>query len=525
MEQDSELGTPGQNVRDPRRSRRALIVFLCLFVPLVLVRATIINRPFLGNSEGLATGWVLSSARNFVRYGPSASRFGGVINSGEVPKAEWLIYSHHPPLTPLLGMAAMLIGGFTEWTGRLGPAIFSIGTTALLFFIVRRRAGLRPAAVTAIFYGFCPMTLALGDMAEYLNAPLVFCGIAAIESYVRWTESRRPAWLAVLAIAFVAGALSDWPIFYLTPLLGIHALTTRSASLRTCAAAVACSAAIFAAVAQWVLWSGGDVSVFHQLAVRTSVEGITVRGWLSRVILHHQGMLQTWPVLILSSVYVAYRIVGPRTGHSFDRQIARTAGLLLAWGVMNLLIGVDGNYRHEWWSMVLTPGLAVTAALGLELLAIRSSRLLATPFVRIPLAAAALLFFVGSSARTARAFTVAEWFKGDGYTLKSIGGVIRGVAAPSEGVLTTVNTNHPALWFYADRQLRLGITTPDALRQSLDSGPYMLFYRYIQAQGPAPTWFVMPAGDRERLPELSSTLDASYPRREVAGALVYHLRP
>jgi 4-amino-4-deoxy-L-arabinose transferase-like glycosyltransferase len=510
-------------VRDPASSRRTPIVFLCLFVPLVLFRATIISRPFVANSESLAAGWVLSSARNFVRHGPVASRFAGVINSGEVPKAEWVIYSHHPPLTPLLGMAAMCFGGFSEWTGRLVPAMFSIATTVLLFFIVRARAGLRPAAVTAIFYALCPMTLALGDMAEYFNAPLVFCGIAAIESYVRWTETGRPVWLTVFAIAFVAGVLSDWPIFYLAPILCGHALTTRRASLRAIVAAATCSAALFATVAWWVLWSGGDVSVFDQLATRTSVKGMTVRGWILQVIIHHQVMLHTWPMLMLSFVYVAYRVVRSRTGHAFDQGIATTAGLLLAWGVMNLVIGVDGNYRHAWWSMVLTPGLAVTAALGLELV-IRSSPLLSTRSVGIPLGVAALLLFVGSSARTARAFTLDQWFEGDGYTLKSIGSVIHTVAASSEGVLTTVETDHPALWFYADRQLRPGITTGDALRQSLDAGPYVVF-GYMQPRGPAPSWFVMPASDRERLPQLAAALDASYPRREVAGAVVYRLRP
>ena len=69
----------------------------------------------------------------------------------------------------------MAAGGVSERTGRLVPAAFSIATTALLFVVVRRRFGLRAAAVTGFIYAFCPMTLALGDMAEYLNAPLVFC--------------------------------------------------------------------------------------------------------------------------------------------------------------------------------------------------------------------------------------------------------------------------------------------------------------------------------------------------------------
>src|SRR5688500_11028940 len=171
--------------------RRTALVFGLLLLAVVLVRVALLDRPFLANSEGLSTGWVLSSARNYVRYGPVASRFAGILNSGDVARGQWIIYSHHPPATALLTAAAMVAGGESERTGRIVPASFSIATTALLFLLVRRRYGLRAAGVTGLVYAFCPMTLALGDMAEYLNAPLVFCGVAMIGAYVRWIETGR----------------------------------------------------------------------------------------------------------------------------------------------------------------------------------------------------------------------------------------------------------------------------------------------------------------------------------------------
>ena len=502
----------------------ARLVFILLLVCVTAVRAALVDRPFIVNSEGLATGWVLSSARNYVRNGPTSARMAGVLNSGDVPAGQWIIYSHHPPATAMLSAAAFAAFGVDEWSGRIVPAAFSIAATALLFLFVRRRYGLRAATVTGVLYAFNPMMLALGDMAEYMNAPLVFCGIATIAAYVRWIETGRRTWLVALAALFLFGALSDWPIFYLVPILAAHAWLTRRATFLQAAAFAAAAGAIFAGLAFWVLWSGGDVSVFHQLSVRTSASRYSIAGWIDRVILHHQGRLHTWPMLLLSALYVVdvtrQRLTDRRA--SLDAQLF--PALLLAWGLTNLFVGIDGNYRHEWWSLVLTPALAVTAALGMERVVAAVPDRYRRPAIAIPVTAAAAVLFLALSAYTARAFTMQNWLRDNGFTMKEIGSAIHEVSRDGEGVLTSVDTTHGSLWFYADRQIRVGIRSVEALDSALGPGPYGLFSRYQQPGGPAPTWFVMPAPHRAKFPELAAALDARYPARVVANAVVYRLR-
>ena len=136
-----------------------------------------------------------------------------------------------------------------------------------------------------------------------------------------------------------------------------------------------------------------------------------------------------------------------------------------------------------------------------------------------------MILFVASSAQTAYNFTLDQWGFHGNYTLKSVGTAIRQASGSTEGVLTTVNTDHPALWFYADRQLRPAIASVEALKRSLDAGPYVVFYGYQQRAGPPPTWFVMPVSEQAQLPELTATLDASYPRHEMNDVVVYRLRP
>jgi len=81
--------------------RNHWIVLLVLLLA-AAVRVAVVSRPFIGNQEGTVAGIPLCVARNYARYGPLASRFAGVMNSGRVPPELWAIYSHHPPLVPLL---------------------------------------------------------------------------------------------------------------------------------------------------------------------------------------------------------------------------------------------------------------------------------------------------------------------------------------------------------------------------------------------------------------------------------------
>ena len=51
---------------------------------------------------------MLRSARNDVRYGVFASRGAGILNSGFVERGNWVIYSHHPPLTAWASAAGLV---------------------------------------------------------------------------------------------------------------------------------------------------------------------------------------------------------------------------------------------------------------------------------------------------------------------------------------------------------------------------------------------------------------------------------
>jgi len=249
-------------------------------VAATLVRAALLDRPFVADNEGTACGPLLCVVRNYLRYGPLVTGFGGIINTSTVPPDRWVIYAHHPPLVPLLIAGFQRIAGISESTARAVPSLFSVASAALLYLMAARRFGVRAAVAAGVLYTFCPLTLLFGGMQDYVGAQLVFFGLATIETYVRWVETGRTRWLAALTVVFFLGALTDWPIFYLVPALSGHYLLTRPRrGFVPLAPLLAAVSLLFVALVVWAqavsagreYWTatGGDFSVLHKLAIRT----------------------------------------------------------------------------------------------------------------------------------------------------------------------------------------------------------------------------------------------------------------
>ena len=520
--------------------------FLALLAAATMARAAVIGKPFGANHEGTACGALLCVARNYVRYGPSAAHLGGIMNTGWVTPDNWAIYAHHPPLVPLLIAALQGVAGVSEWSARAVPSLFSLASVALLYLMAWRRFGPPAALVAGVLYAFCPMTIALGAMPEYVGAQLVFFALATVESYTRWTETGQRRWLAALALSFTLGALTDWPVFYLVPLLAAHHLVTGPSvteprRLLPPGLLVAGAAGLFFGLVLWAelvsagrdYWTstGGDFSFVHQLHVRVlgkpdyDPNPITVGRWISRVVIEHQGHLHTWPVLALAALYVASRAWRLARG---EREVTRrhlAPLLLVAWGALHLAVGIQGNFQHPWWSVVLTPGLAFAAALGLETAFSYLPGTLRRPRPAAALGFVAALFFVAWSAVVASRFSTSglDYTAADSVGLKALGTAIRSVASDDEGVLTSEVKAEPALWFYADRQIRPWITSVEQLNRSLGPGPYALCYGYVQPNGPAPRWFVVPDSQRPTLGPLVAVLDARFPRHLLDGFSAYQL--
>jgi hypothetical protein len=176
------------------------------------------------------------------------------------------------------------------------------------------------------------------------------------------------------------------------------------------------------------------------------------------------------------------------------------------------------------------PGVAASAALGGRLLyRLLSEKIQRGVFAHSLLAIAAMIFILSSylKAHAINQATLTE--QPMIYSIRDLGQFINQTVPSGQGVLTSDMTDEstqdsePALWYYADRQVRNNIRTVKQLDQSLGEGDYPLYYHLMQKGGPAPLWFVMPAEHREELPELTAVLDQRYAHWFSRGYMLYYL--
>src|SRR5947209_609404 len=114
------------------------VLFCLIFVWVAWLEFYTLTDPYPYGMHGTNAGYMSLSARNWVRHGLGNLKFYQIVDGGPLVSGS-RIYTHHPPLIPLLIWFWFKIGGsFSEWCSRLVPVIFSLSALVLLYIIVRR---------------------------------------------------------------------------------------------------------------------------------------------------------------------------------------------------------------------------------------------------------------------------------------------------------------------------------------------------------------------------------------------------
>lgn len=107
----------------------------------------------------------------------------------------------HPPLSYLLVHLGIQLPGNLEVTARVGSILFFWLCCLSIFFIVRRQAGFRWAALAAMFPCFTALYF---EEAYHARAYAMLLGSVAV-AYLAWqratTDSRRLGWLVLLGVS------------------------------------------------------------------------------------------------------------------------------------------------------------------------------------------------------------------------------------------------------------------------------------------------------------------------------------
>ncbi len=517
------------------RAKFIELSLLCaILIFAVIIRITLINRPFHRDPEGCGSFYGLL-ARNYWRYDPRPTLGVPVMSMGIVEKPT--LYPNHPPLVPLLIAGVFGVAGYTEysndfppdWLVRLPTVPFTLGCVTMLWWMLRRRASPRAGLLAAAIFASMPMTLVYGGLVDVIGSQLDFFILLTIAAYLRFYQQPAGANFGLVCAAFVPAALTDWPAFFVLPVLCGHFALTRPMRQWIWIGAISVFGIVcFILLYMQVVAAGGEWTWMVRLVQKRAFSSVTdakvtfsIADWLGGAVLGHAVNRHTWPVMILAVgwvVWAASRWRKPVPG-------ASVAGILLGWAFLHILIGRQGVLVHDWWWWPLTPGVAVAAGLMIDSLFRFIDRRADAELFTASLVGLLAIFAgwttwaafseLDSPARIAQN----EW----NYSIVEIGKIIRDSAPPNSVVLLAESDQTLSLWYYADRPLRYQIWDLPTLNRRLEDGSSDLCFNLTEQHFGRGAILVLPKAYLGNLASLTEELKSRYPSRDAGKFLVFDL--
>jgi 4-amino-4-deoxy-L-arabinose transferase-like glycosyltransferase len=360
---DEESGV-AQSSRARHLDIAALLFLLALAAA---VRLPGIGRPLLGNfaTKQAVYGMI---ARNWAEgRAPLWYPTLDVLRGGD----RSLHLVELPISTYLTGAAWRGLGGSLDVWGRATAVLFSLGSVALLFLLVRRRHGLAAAVGAGLAMALSPVSVIYGQ-SFMLEASLVFFTVAAFYALDRWLElpatgSRRgrPVWLVVAGLAVALLLLTK--IYMAVVLLPLGLMVFRAGGRSGRMARWAAGAVLVLAVVPAAAWYGlawhasspeGPLAERVFYSVRDSAESHRPPHPLLFSLDFYRGLLDDVTGVVLTPLGFALALAG-----LLDRQWRRWAAWLAVSLLLVLALPRKFHEMNYYWMAVLPP-LCILVGLG-----------------------------------------------------------------------------------------------------------------------------------------------------------------
>lgn len=124
---------------------------------------------------------------------------------------------------PIFNAIIALVWTFTgvnETYARLVTVVFTVGSTALLYFLVKHFSDRKTALLASFFFATIPYNIFYSS--TILPGPfMVFCTLATYLTFVKWMLKGKSKILMILSVLFANLAILSWPIalFFMLPLV------------------------------------------------------------------------------------------------------------------------------------------------------------------------------------------------------------------------------------------------------------------------------------------------------------------
>lgn len=335
-----------------------LLLILSLAFTLRLYK---INRP-IADWHSWRQADTASVARNFIKegfnpfipkYDDMSSQTNGLDNPNRYRFVEFPIYNS-------LIAAVWFFTGVNVTYARLVTVVISLGSTSLLYFLVRKFSGQVVAALAAFFFATIPYNVFYSS--TILPGPLMVFGLLAMYlTFIKWLENDKNWFWFLTAILCANLAILTWPIalFFTLPLVYL-----------------AFDKYGFSAFKKVQLWGFASLALLPFIAWRTWITqfpaGIPNWGFLiNEGNIRFKGAFFRW--LIVERLGKLILTVGGF--FLFILGILKKPGREKLF-YLSLLVSVafyfsvfaSGNVRHDYYQIPLIPVAAIFMALGTKTL-------------------------------------------------------------------------------------------------------------------------------------------------------------
>lgn len=310
-----------------------------------------INKPFSGHHDWNNL-YFSTIARNYIHYGPIQLGLGQLIGNNLPTSHEF--YTHHPQLFPLILAVFIGVLGTGVWVIRLAPIIFSCGSVAVFYLVLRKFFSWQASLLAVLFLIFTPMFLYFGKMADHEAFTLFFI-ILTIYFYLNNN-------FKLTLLALFLGQWTGWPAYYLA---GFLFLWSKKPA--------------------FLLLSIINFTLF--LLNINYLTGSIFGGGLSDVFLFRMGFINNLPgvheeytnlQLLTQELRLIYHFFGPPQVilglMAFIVSLKYRAKYLLPWlvflgiAVAHVVLFRTGAWRHDYWLYYFLPFFSFGIAASISLL-------------------------------------------------------------------------------------------------------------------------------------------------------------
>lgn len=344
------------------RCRRSLTLAVLLFLAawgLLIIR---LGAPWFGHQATNGV-WVSETILNYQRYGFLTVGGISIWNNAPATPDQFIYYTHRPifPIWPAAAFVSLI--GYSEAVVRFYFIAVTLLGAAAFFRLAIDLFGWRPAWWATMFYLLSPMILYLGRMPEHDPPALALLAFFGLFLF-RWIKRPSNRHWGVLAVIVWFGSWMGWSTIFVFGVMGLLAM--RLVPLRQRLRIVALGVVSLAAVVVYLIYyelrvPGSTQSLLDAFLFRSS--NITWQpgsqpftpGQFIEKIASYWLFLLTPGVIVLAVIGGAWIM---KWGQRLQRAVF--AGYVVA-GVLYVLVFRNAAYIHDYYSIYVTPGLAIGA--------------------------------------------------------------------------------------------------------------------------------------------------------------------